>query len=444
MTMSRNILIDLAALFAAFLFCANNVSGQAYGSYAPYSIYGVGDVQSGGTAYNNTMGGVGVASRDHRFINPLNPAAVTARDSLAFMADFSIYSTNKTFNQADMRSSNNATNIGDMIISFPIYRSSAMMVGVRPFSGTGYGYTSSYTDPNLVAHMGDITYAATGKGALSQVFVSAGVTFFKNLSFGVEADYYFGNVSKSYYESISDASYLGASNGYDMSLDGLSGKVGIQYTAKLGKKLEMTAGATYRLPVNLEGELEAYRYSTGSAATDTLYYRKTDLGSLTKPISIPEEFTVGISLKSKDKWMAEFDYSRSDWTGSAMDGTEGFSGNLSSGTGVFRGTLNQSFRAGFEYIPNRGDMRYYFNNCAYRAGLYYRNEYYKLDGRDISSMGLTFGLTLPVFRWYNGLTLGVEIGRRGTTSDNLIKENYVNFSVGVNIFDIWFQKPKYD
>ena len=59
-------------------------------------------------------------------------------------------------------------------------------------------------------------------------------------------------------------------------------------------------------------------------------------------------------------------------------------------------------------------------------------------------MGLTFGVTLPVFRWYNGLTLGFEIGQRGALREQLVRERYFNFSIGVNIFDIWFQKPKYE
>lgn len=70
-----------------------------YGAYSPYSIYGVGDISKEGTAYNKSMGGVGIATRNRRFINYLNPAAVTARDSLAFMADFGISEKNTLYRQ---------------------------------------------------------------------------------------------------------------------------------------------------------------------------------------------------------------------------------------------------------------------------------------------------------------------------------------------------------
>jgi hypothetical protein len=76
--------------------------------------------------------------------------------------------------------------------------------------------------------------------------------------------------------------------------------------------------------------------------------------------------------------------------------------------------------------------------------MYYKTEYYKVDGHAVGDFGLTLGATLPVFRWYNGLTVGMDIGQRGTVRNNLIRERYVNFTVGVNLFDIWFQKPRYE
>ena len=57
-------------------------------------------------------------------------------------------------------------------------------------------------------------------------------------------------------------------------------------------------------------------------------------------------------------------------------------------------------------------------------------------------VALALGMTLPVFRWYNGLSIGLELGRRGLATSQ-VKENYFGFNVGFNIFDIWFQKRAY-
>ena len=97
-----------------------------------------------------------------------------------------------------------------------------------------------------------------------------------------------------------------------------------------------------------------------------------------------------------------------------------------------------------EYVPNRNDIRYYLKKVAYRAGAYYKKDYYLLDGHGVNSVGITLGATLPIYQWYNGLTLGIDFGQRGSMENNLIRERYINFSVGVNIFDIWFRKPHYE
>jgi hypothetical protein len=99
-------------------------------------------------------------------------------------------------------------------------------------------------------------------------------------------------------------------------------------------------------------------------------------------------------------------------------------------------------------VPNRNDIRYYRRSVTYRAGAYWDQAYYKVDGSNINAFGLTFGATLPVFSnrtgVTNGLTVGIDIGQRGSTAGNLVRERYINFNIGLNLLDIWFLKPRYD
>ena len=112
--------------------------GGAYGAYTPYSIFGIGELRREGTAFNSSMGGVGIATRNKRFINYLNPASITARDSLSFMADVGLSQKNTIYRQGSLKSGNNTFNMYDFVMSFPIYRSSAFMIGITPFSDVGY------------------------------------------------------------------------------------------------------------------------------------------------------------------------------------------------------------------------------------------------------------------------------------------------------------------
>ena len=380
-----------------------------------------------------------MATRNRRFINYMNPAAVTSRDSLSFMADFGLEQSNKIYRQGDLRSAHNTFNIHNFVMSFPIYRSSAFMVGITPFSDVGYDFSSIETDPEIIAQTGNISYDSYGTGSVYQVFAGAGVTFWKRLSLGAEAIYYFGNIDKVTNMDYSNSSYRSLNSGSDLMVRGTTGKFGLQYEQKLGGDVSMIIGATYRLSTSLKGSALNYRYANQDSVTDTLRNEVVDLNKA--GLKFADELGVGISLKGGEKWSAEFNYLRSDWRNSGFDSANGFS--VKSDTETFSSTVSQSFRAGFEIVPNRNDIRYYLRKCAYRAGVYYDQSYYKLNGNSVNSMGITLGVTLPVFRLYNGLTLGVDLGQRASTRNNMIRERYAKFVVGFNIHDIWFQKVQY-
>ena len=433
--------IERIFLLSVFLIISVCVSAQdgTYGAYSPYSIYGIGDISKEGTAFNKSMGGVGVATRNRRFINYLNPAAVTARDSLSFMADFGLSQSNNVYKQGDLRSAHNTFNIYNFVMSFPIYRSSAFMVGITPFSDTGYDFSSIETDPNIIGQTGNISYDSYGTGSVYNVFAGAGVTLWKRLSLGAEAIYYFGNLDKVTNMDYSNSSYRSVNSGSDLMIRGTTGKFGLQYEQKLGGDVSMIIGATYRLSTSMKGNSINYRYAKQDSVTDTLKYQEGDLRKA--GLKFADELGVGISVKGGEKWTAEFNYFRSDWRNSGFDSNSGFS--VKSDNETFTSTVSQSFRAGFEIVPNRNDIRYYLRKCAYRAGVYYDQSYYRLNGNNVNSMGITLGVTLPVFRLYNGLTLGVDLGQRASTRNNMIRERYATFMIGFNIHDIWFQKIQY-
>lgn len=415
-----------------------------YGAYSPYSIYGVGDISKEGTAYNKSMGGVGIATRNRRFINYLNPAAVTARDSLAFMADFGISEKNTLYRQGDMKSAKNTFNIYDFILSFPIWRSSAFMVGITPFSDVGYDFSRVETDKNIIGNTGNITYSSYGKGSVYQAFIGAGATFWKRLSVGAEMIYYFGNIDKVTNMDYTNSSYRSVNSGHDLTVRGVTGKFGLQYEQRLGGNVSMIVGATYRMKTNVKGYSTSYRFANQSSVSDTLSYKVDTLAY--SNVGFGDELGVGLSIKGGEQWSVEFNYLRSDWTKSGFESVGGFSSVSSrpnTQNAVFSSTVSQSFRVGFELVPNRNDIRYYFKRCSYRAGFYYDKSYYKLNGENVNNMGITIGVTLPVFRWYNGISIGVDFGQRASMRNNMIREQYVMFNLGFNIHDIWFQKTQY-
>lgn len=429
--------IFLTMVFLVISFCVSAQDGT-YGAYSPYSIFGIGDISKEGTAYNKSMGGVGIANRNHRFINILNPAAVTARDTLSFMADFGLVQDNTVYRQGDIRSAHNTFNIYDFVMTFPIYRSSAFKVGLMPYSDIGYDFSSVETDPSIIGNTGNITYSSNGAGSVYQAFFGAGVTFWKKLSIGADAIYYFGNLDKITRMKYADDSYRSLNSGSELTVRGVTGKFGLQFEQKLGGNVSMIVGATYKLGTDMKGYSTNYRYADQASVTDSLRHTVDTLAA--SGLRFADEIAVGIALKGGEKWTAEFDYIRSDWSRSGLDRAPGFKVN---GESNFSTTVSQSFRAGFEIVPNINDIRYYLKTCSYRFGVYYDQAYYKLDGNNVNSMGITLGMTLPVFKLYNGISLGMDIGQRASTRNGMIRERYAKFVIGFNIHDIWFRKVQY-
>ena len=79
----------------------------------------------------------------------------------------------------------------------------------------------------------------------------------------------------------------------------------------------------------------------------------------------------------------------------------------------------------------------------YRLGAYYEQSYVQLGSHQINAAGITFGMSLPIYRLYNAVNLAVDFGQRGTVKDNLVRERYVQFIVNISLHDIWFVKHQY-
>ena len=420
---------------AAFLVAALPLSAQngAYNGYSPYSVYGIGDLHAAGTAYNASMGGVGVATRNKRFVNTMNPASSTARDSLSFMADFGVSGKFSLFTENGLKGTKTLFNINDFVLSFPMWRHTAAMVGIQPFSDTGF--SMSYVDKitsgdQSIGYTGNRAYGAYGDGGLNQFFAGASATLWNRLSLGAQYTLVFGTISKYSMSQFSDASYRSQTLGDTLQVRAHTAKFGLQYEQPIGTG-KLTLGATYRLKARVSGY--AIEYSN-VAELDMGRHELVD-----DKISLGDEIGVGLGFSQGEKWSFEVDYLRGDWTGSNFDAVRGFRNN---GAHAFSTSTMQSVKAGFEITPNRNDIRYRWKRCTYRLGAYWDQSYFRVDGHNIPSAGVTLGLTVPVFQGYNGITFAMDLGQRGFGT-GFVKENYLGFHVGFNIFDIWFRKPQY-
>ena len=422
--------------------CAKNAKAQttdALGSFTPYSMFGVGEVIHQGTVFNRTMGGIGQGLRDNRYINYLNPAALTARDPRAFMLDFGVQSHNSYLSDGKVSSAYNAFNMHHLVIAFPVYKRASMVMGVVPYSQVGYKFSGKDLRPEIVSEYGDVVYQYSGEGGVNQLFFGAATPINKNFSVGVQGMYYFGTIDrKSNVVFNSSASMGSLFTGYDAVLGSFAAKLGLQYMGVASDGRFLSAGASYLLASNLRGDLTRYAYSMVGSVQDTLYTETVNGAGM----EIPSEFALGLAFGKKaydregvNKWMIGFDYSRQDWSGAKFAATPGVR---------FSPALSNAFKLGFELTPDRYDIRYFWRRWTYRAGAYYEQSYMKLNGQQVRAYGITLGASIPIFQLSNMLNVGIDMGQRGSVKDGLVRERYVMLQIGISLYDLWFKRYRYD
>jgi len=112
---------------------------------------------------------------------------------------------------------------------------------------------------------------------------------------------------------------------------------------------------------------------------------------------------------------------------------------------------NWQLRIGGQLKPRLKDT--YRSLLAYRAGMFFGDDYVYLNNQKLSTWGITAGVSLPIanlkdasrrFRTqYSIVNLSAEYIKRGN-NNNPINENMFRVSVGFTLSDLWFTKRKYD
>lgn len=196
--------------------------------------------------------------------------------------------------------------------------------------------------------------------------------------------------------------------------------------------IQVSFGAVLSLPMSVHATsdwlAQTYRVRQGfEIFKDTIYQVLNSPGR----IDLPLMFGFGFALKKDFKWQFQADYSQQLWENFTFLGAKTDLRN------------SQRFTAGFQYQPKAGYRRNYFYNVQYRAGVRFYQTYLELKDTPIQEYGITLGAGFPL-RDLTRLNLGVELGRRGTTTNNLIMENYARVVFAMSINDRWFQRAKYD
>ena len=300
-----------------------------------------------------------------------------------------------------------------------------------PYSKIGYNVEVTVE----VENFSDVIHSFTGDGGLNRVFWGNGFNITKNLRAGLDITYLFGQSSRSSMIYYPDSIFIyGTKVENTVRVGDVILDYGIQYDFKLNEKTQATIGIIYANKFNLNSKFN-YLSKTVSGGygdeveyvKDTIEYRPEEKGT----IVVPERFGVGFAIKNTNRWMVGVDFEWQKWESFAVNG--------------INDSLSNSMRiaAGGEFTPRHSNISSLFKRMSYRLGLRYNQSYLELYDKHINDFGISFGFGIPLKNSKTGIDLGMEFGRRGTTDNNLIQENYFNMSLGVSIQENWFQKRKY-
>ena len=173
---SKRVLAVLAALFVMVSTAMAQTS--SINAFSPYTMYGIGEINTPGTLASRSMGGVGVAARQTGMINLLNPAGFSLVTRKSFLLNVGMegqnYYNSQTVEGVSKKSAYNSFNVREFSFLVPLGKGLGLGFSVTPYSSVGYRtmYDHFYdeTDP-VWGNVGRVNYSYQGEGDVTEVKV---------------------------------------------------------------------------------------------------------------------------------------------------------------------------------------------------------------------------------------------------------------------------------
>ena len=401
---------------------------------SPYSRYGLGDLIPAQNILSRSMGGLSAAFADYQAVNFSNPASYTGLKITTL--DIGLDYTSRTLRSLNPPKKFTSANLvpSYVQIGLPLSkkREWGMNLGLRPVTRINYEIFTRTRVPNVDS----IQYKYIGYGGTYQAFMGMAYGS-KSLSVGFNAGYMFGN--KEYGTRVSfindTVAYKSTSSTDTSHFGGLFLNLGLQYKIKLSKAYTLRLGATANLQSklkasrNISRETIDYSPTVGIQVLDSVYTGQEQKGE----IIYPGSWSAGFLIEKNESWMVGAEMNVEKW------GDYRYYGETDK--------LKNSWTARFggQFMPDNKSTKYW-DRVVYCAGLIFGTDPINYS-KNVGYYAFTIGTRLPVRRnvytnQYTTVNTAFELGFRGNKT-NEIRENIFRFSLGFNLSDIWFNKPKY-
>ena len=423
--MIKNSIVALCILFSTHLLAQEGTS-------SPYSFYGIGDIKFKGSVENRSMGGISVLP-DSIHINIQNPAQLAGL-KLSGLALGGTYANTKSLSE-DQEGKSRRTSLDYMAIGLPLGKI-GIGFGLIPFSSVGYKISKTTQVTNISGDTIRSVYSKyNGIGGVNKVFLGFGYSLTKKINIGANMQYNFGTIETTGLLYQTDLQY-GSRETNISELSGVNFDIGATYQTKLKGKLSLFSSLIFtpesKLKLSNARNIQIVQLLSSSAIS-VIQSENIAVGNST--IKLPSKLALGTGFGEIKKWLL---------------GTEVTFINNSVMSNRFDNITNSSFENSIRYslggyfIPNYNSYATYYKRIVYRGGLRYENTGLVIENKSITDFAANVGLGLPLIGTFTNVNIGLEVGKRGTTYNNLVQENYFNISVGLSLSDKWFVKRKFD
>ncbi len=397
----------------------HNVFGQ-HNTSSPYSMFGLGVLESAGNAVTAGSGNAGIAMPSNGYLNSLNPASYSALDSLSFYFNLQARGTSNRFSTSTQSQTRFDSNFDAVAMGFKIKPYWGFSMGLYPFSSVGYEITEN---KDILGYGQKYPVWHTGEGGLSKFAMGNSFRLFKGFSVGLNLSFLWGSmdvIETSSYASLGGETIVNTKKWY---YNNFFLEYGVRYQHPL-KNGNFYAGLVFNPESNVYATFNQTIESTNGS---TFYYEDESADD----VFIPQTLGLGLGRDWEKGFSLSADFRYSNW--SSLDDSKTLRGDL---------VDNHTYRMGLAYSPSRNKHQF-FNSMSYRGGLFYSDGYLEIRGKRVEERGFTLGFSIPSRALDRTINIAWEYKISGTESNGLIQENYHNFKIGFSGIERWFGKPKF-
>lgn len=396
---------------------------------SPYSRYGIGNLKENQNMANRGMGGISLADNSTLVINPGNPATYTGLKLTSYQ--FGLEGARIGVRNATSSNQTGYASLSYVNVGIPLAKKIGVSFGLIPVSRSKYSMEQVVTLP-----FSKSLNSYYGGGGTQKIYVG-GAYRFGEFSIGVNTGYLFGSLVNTSDNKFEDTlKILSNSITTRTTLGGAFWQLGMHMDKSLRKEYRLKAGLSYTGAQTLRARRETYWQTFFGNVTDPLYTTIVDSVNQVKGnVQLPAIMGAGLLFANGDFWQLGAEASYSDWTTYRSYNNADSMGN------------SFVFRLGGGITPDVNAVNSYFKRVTYRMGVYTGRDPLRFRQTALSRSAITAGIGFPIRR--TNLSIGqinaaLEIGRRGTIDNGLLREGFTRFAVGITLNDKWFVKRRYD